>query len=479
MSSDLFVSGPRGLHGSLRTIARVLAVLTVLGAGLTLQVHGGRAAGLSPDQRHLEQILAQRHFWMMRLKSEQHKEWVLQGQLLRSQKTIGYQQWRLQAERDRAAWQQAQLLSAIQSDQLRVESVRQQLAATRAEYQQVHAQSAGLLERLRKLKSRVHREVGNVSAALVQIYDLSQVSPLETVLEAHSLTDLLKEQNFVSEIGQRDNAVLAWARAEHAAVYSVAKVYIDKMRELRALQGQEKLQLQLVVVETQREDVLLLQAQRLTQRRQQSISRIAASIQMLARQEQQQLHDRSVMAQTDAQMVAQQQREAEYVAVIIGEQTGNYPSIGGPPGVLEWPVQGPISQGFGPSPYPFEPSLTYHGVFYPHFHTGLDIAAPFESPIHAAAAGRVIFAGFMVPGQPHIGYGLCVIIEHTQHLDTLYAHLDNSIGLKVQVGDIVTAGQVIGYEGMTGNTTGPHLHFEVRVDGQFVNPLGYLPSPSG
>jgi murein DD-endopeptidase MepM/ murein hydrolase activator NlpD len=65
---------------------------------------------------------------------------------------------------------------------------------------------------------------------------------------------------------------------------------------------------------------------------------------------------------------------------------------------------------------------------------------------------------------------------HTPHLATLYAHMDLSMRLQVKAGDFVTAGQVIGYEGMTGNTTGPHLHFEVRVDDQFANPLSYLPA---
>jgi murein DD-endopeptidase MepM/ murein hydrolase activator NlpD len=228
-------------------------------------------------------------------------------------------------------------------------------------------------------------------------------------------------------------------------------------------------------VETERENLLLIKAQEISQRRQEGIRRIQASIQALASQERQELTSTADAAETDQKVVIQDQQAAEKVAFIIGEQTGVFPNIGGAPGTLQWPVVGPISQGFGPSPYPFEPPVTYHGVYYPHFHTGIDIAASFQSPIHAAAAGKVIFASLFVPGQPHVSYGLCVIIMHSSTLSTLYAHLDDTRGLRVHVGEFVTAGQVIGYEGVTGNTTGPHLHFEVRVNGDWVNPLSYLP----
>jgi murein DD-endopeptidase MepM/ murein hydrolase activator NlpD len=123
---------------------------------------------------------------------------------------------------------------------------------------------------------------------------------------------------------------------------------------------------------------------------------------------------------------------------------------------------------------------TYWGgrTIFQSFHTGIDIAAPLYTPIHAAAAGRVTWAGYAAPGQRHYSYGLCVIIQHNAHFSTLYAHMDDQkYGLQVRVGDIVQQGQVIGYEGMTGWTTGPHLHFEIRQDNVQVNPLLLIPNP--
>jgi murein DD-endopeptidase MepM/ murein hydrolase activator NlpD len=106
------------------------------------------------------------------------------------------------------------------------------------------------------------------------------------------------------------------------------------------------------------------------------------------------------------------------------------------------------------------------------FHPGLDIAAPKDTPVHAAADGIVVYAGLAVPGAPTLSYGNCVLIEHASGIVTLYGHMDlGQYGLQVQVGEVVRQGQVIGYEGETGFATGPHVHFEMRVDNVAFNPL--------
>lgn len=112
---------------------------------------------------------------------------------------------------------------------------------------------------------------------------------------------------------------------------------------------------------------------------------------------------------------------------------------------------------------------TYFGGRTPfqRFHTGLDLAAPTGTPIYAAKAGRVEVAGWS-----SVGYGFHVVLDHGGGLETLYAHMSR---IAVRPGQWVEAGEVIGYVGSTGWSTGPHLHFEVRVNGIVKNPLSYLP----
>jgi murein DD-endopeptidase MepM/ murein hydrolase activator NlpD len=99
------------------------------------------------------------------------------------------------------------------------------------------------------------------------------------------------------------------------------------------------------------------------------------------------------------------------------------------------------------------------------FHPGVDFGANFGTPIQAAGDGTVVWAG------PNGGYGNCTIVDHGHGMATLYAHQSSIL---VHVGDQVTHGQVIGQVGSTGYSTGPHLHFEVRINGTPVDPVPYL-----
>ena len=127
------------------------------------------------------------------------------------------------------------------------------------------------------------------------------------------------------------------------------------------------------------------------------------------------------------------------------------------PGVLVRPVPGSVTSSFG---------LRVHPILgYARMHTGIDMSAGYGQAIKAAASGRVILAG------PYGGYGNTVIIDHGGAMTTLYAHQSE---LNVSYGQEVAASDVIGYVGSSGLSTGPHLHFEVRISGRPVNPMEYL-----
>lgn len=130
---------------------------------------------------------------------------------------------------------------------------------------------------------------------------------------------------------------------------------------------------------------------------------------------------------------------------------------GGGSGMMIWPISGEITSEFG---------WRVHPIFGTgRFHSGLDIAGDYGMPIRAAAAGTVIYAGWIS------GYGNAVIIDHGGGITSLYGHNES---LNVSEGQSVAQGQVIAYCGSTGNSTGPHCHFEVRKDGEPVSPYGYL-----
>jgi murein DD-endopeptidase MepM/ murein hydrolase activator NlpD len=136
------------------------------------------------------------------------------------------------------------------------------------------------------------------------------------------------------------------------------------------------------------------------------------------------------------------------------------------------PLTGVITQLFGPSTLGIEPTVAFAGVVYAHFHTGLDIAAPMDAPVRAAADGVVVFAGPQTDaGGTLVGYGNHVVIAHPQGFTTTYGHLDS---ITVTAGQLIAQGEVVGLEGSTGNSTGPHLHFEIRHDGMPLDPATYL-----
>lgn len=137
---------------------------------------------------------------------------------------------------------------------------------------------------------------------------------------------------------------------------------------------------------------------------------------------------------------------------------------------FQWPEVGTrITQEWGPTNFAMEPPYTYRGVYYPHFHGGIDMAAGCGTPILASKAGVVVASG--QPLWPYdSGYG--VVIDHGA-IQTWYWHITPQI--LVSPGQVVNTGQLIGYEGNTGFSTGCHLHFATNVNGIWENPRSYLP----
>ena len=158
--------------------------------------------------------------------------------------------------------------------------------------------------------------------------------------------------------------------------------------------------------------------------------------------------DEMGLATLTAKMRRLEEDMAGYEAIL--RQRGYTPTL--------WPVQGTLEGGFGGRRNPFG------GAGY-EFHTGQDIEAAWGTPVVAGAAGRVSFVGWQN------GYGQLVIVDHGGGLTTKYGHLSH---IDVELDQAVARGQLLGKVGSTGRSTGPHLHYEVRINDQAVNPLPYL-----
>lgn len=126
-------------------------------------------------------------------------------------------------------------------------------------------------------------------------------------------------------------------------------------------------------------------------------------------------------------------------------------------GVLSWPANGVITSSYGYRIHPIWGTTIYH--------SGIDIGVDYGTPVHAADGGTVVYADWIS------GYGNAVIIDHGNGLSTLYGHNES---LNVSEGQTIGKGDVIAFAGSTGNSTGPHVHFEVRANGDPVDPMGYL-----
>ena len=141
----------------------------------------------------------------------------------------------------------------------------------------------------------------------------------------------------------------------------------------------------------------------------------------------------------------------------------------GPAGAWSLPVRGILTQPFGPTSFELEPAATYKGVSYAHFHAAIDIAAPLGTAVTAASDGVVAFVGHLPDG------AMIVLVAHAGGYVSEYAHLDDTFALPpVKAGQAVNAGQVIGFIGLTGITTGAHLHFAVMKNGAPIDPLSLV-----
>lgn len=309
------------------------------------------------------------------------------------------------------------------------------LDARRAELAKVQARYQLEYARYVLLRKKLARAQGLLAKRLVQIYKSDQPDLVTVLLESDGFEDLLVRSDYMSRIGAQDSMV----------VDRVRKLKAESQRK-KELLGKLKAQAEAAVAEIAAKRQELAQARAGIESRQGALASAREQKRGSLSNVRESRHalegDLAALEAASAQVTAQLQG--------AGGRAPAGPIRQGSGGFI-WPVNGPVVSPFG--------------MRWGRLHAGIDIAVPSGTPIRASKSGTVAIAGWMG------GYGNYTCINHGGGIATCYAH-QSSIG--VSVGQSVKQGQVIGSSGCTGHCFGPHVHFEVRINGTPVDPMGYL-----
>ncbi|MBV8531761.1 MAG: peptidoglycan DD-metalloendopeptidase family protein [Candidatus Eremiobacteraeota bacterium] len=365
---------------------------------------------------------------------------------------------RIAAQRAKAQQMQARLQekrAELHTVTLRYDDLQRQLGETNAAIGEVSDRLDALQLQQNSTERRIDWNMVQLDAArrslrlhdallkrrLVDVYEYGDLTYLNTLIAARSFSEFVERwEDLRLLIAANERTV----RARKVAEGRVAAIEADLERTRLELQQQEEAQeearSQLGSLADERRNLVTLAAVR-----RHSVASEVAEIESLTAAEESQLET----------LILERERELEAQQRAAGI-AGGYESSGGP-GSFSWPVTGTITSPFGWRSNPFGGG--------PEFHQGLDIAAPTGTTVMAAAAGTVIMA------QWYGGYGNYVLIDHGGGYSTGYGHLS---AIFVSTGQTVARGQAIGAVGSTGESTGPHLHFEIRIAGKPVDPAPRL-----
>ena len=330
-------------------------------------------------------------------------------------------------------------ITTLQSRQVRLES---DLAAKREELARIQERLRQERIRLAKLRARLAESRTVLASRLVALYKAGQPDIVMVILKSDGFAQMLERTEFIQRIGEQDKRIIDAVRAAKAQSAATAK----RLDGLVALQRRIT-----AAVAAKRDEVVAVKTQVITRREQyaavrESRRRVLSNVRA----------DREGLEGDLQALEAQQEQIRARLAAAAAASQASAPSTAavqvhqGSSGLI-WPVNGPIASGFG--------------MRWGRLHAGVDIAVPAGTPIAAAASGTVVLMGWVD------GYGNYTCIDHGGGLSTCYGHQS---GFATSQGASVSQGQVIGYVGCTGHCFGDHLHFETRINGVPVDPMGYL-----
>lgn len=264
---------------------------------------------------------------------------------------------------------------------------------------------------------------------LVAMYEIGDTSYLDLLLNSKGISEFLSNYYYISEIANTDSELLSIVKEQKENIEKLVTTLEEKEKELdEAKANLEKASIAI-------SNMIIIKNQRIEQ-----------------------LTENELLIQQQIDEYQSQLQEIESEIRLLSLASNNDEYVGG---IMLWPVPGytRVSSQFGMRTHPIT------GVY--KLHTGTDIGAPFGTQFVAANDGLVVKAGY------NGAYGNMVIIDHGGGISTLYAHGSEIL---VKEGDLVKQGTNVLKVGSTGYSTGPHAHFEIRINGEYVNPLDYLPN---
>ena len=323
-------------------------------------------------------------------------------------------------------------IGALQRRQIKIQTA---LDAERAELARIQERLRAERARLARLRARLGEARAALSKRLLELYKADKPDVVTVVLESDGFADLLERTEFMQRVSDQDTRIIGTVKAAKADATRTAA-------RLDTLEGRQ--QKVAAAILARRNEVAAIRAE-LTDRRD-SYASVRSDKQQALASVRSHRHD---LEGKLAGLEAQERRIQARLAAAAGATPAGPIRQGS--GSMIFPVNGPIVSPFGPR--------------WGRLHAGIDIAAPAGTPIRAADSGRVVLLGVVS------GYGNYTCVQHNSSLSTCYAHQSR---YGTSMGANVSKGQVIGYVGCTGHCFGDHLHFETRVGGSPVNPMGYL-----
>lgn len=337
-------------------------------------------------------------------------------------------------------------LKQIQAD---LDAANARLQSIQTKQAEINAQIAQTQNEIVKMEAYLKTRQDVLNRRVRAIYMHGQLNYLEVILGANSFSDFANRVELLKRVIRSDYNLILEIQKQKAAIEAKKAQLEEDKRQLDALAAEaEKTRQEIAKKKAEQQKVLdaAKSNKAAAAQMEQDLNAQLASVRNLIQQR--------LAAAEAARQAAQQQAASDDEGGGGGGSDNNY--VQGT-GAMGWPCSGPITSPFGYRTHPIFGTTI--------FHAGIDIGVDYGTPIHAADSGVVVYSGWIS------GYGNAVIIDHGGGISTLYGHNQS---LAVSEGQSVSKGSVIAYAGSTGNSTGPHCHFEVDVNGSPVNPMGYL-----